>query len=342
MPVQSQNPLPQINRFLAGLITNRNPIDTPFSIVGLNIVQHHDALIDGLNMEISAYNTLIRRPGFVPFQTQPAQAREMFNYKDLSGNLSLFYDVAGDLYQGATKVSGSVTGTAIWSTVAAGNFMYAVNGKTALRVNNTALTTSVPMGIGSPQQPPKTTVNTQSKPYFTSAFIPTGDTIAGLMVVTDGNNDRILTITINSGSVHFNVQYTGNVISPNDNYTETNVQTQTGTAPNTTTTNLVTDTTGYTGTLAGTGITNGVVAYYPTQGLSTIDFDYAFTGSMTLSQLVTIINAISFTITAANIPASATNLLTVFVQATLLTGMVASSLYPDTAAQAITLTSNGK
>lgn len=338
----TQSSLPAINRFIAGWITNRNPIFTPFSIVGLNMIQHHDALTDGLNTELSVTNTLIRRPGFTSFLNFSATPRDFFSYKDLTGAISLFFDVGGDLYQGTTQVSGSVNGSTLWSVAPAGNFLYAVNGKTALRIDHDALTSGVPMGIASPTVPPRLSVNTSNTPYFTSSFIPTDDEINGLLVCVDGNNNRQVAILIETGVVHFSVQYTGNVIAEDNKYTQVTSQTQTGTDPNTTTTDVVTSTSGYTGTATGTGITNGQVAYYPSQGLSTLDFDYAFSGTMTLSQLVNIINAVDVTFSAPNIPASATSLLRVFVKALLLTGKVASTLYPDTDAQAIQLTTNGK
>lgn len=334
--------LPQISRFLAGLVTNRNPLFTPFSVLGMNIIRHSDALIDGENMEVTAYDTLARRPGFSVFLSGFSEVvNDFFQYKDLDGNISLFYDVDGDLYNGTTKVANSLNGSP-WTVVAAGNFVYAANGKNAIRLKNDSLTVAGPIGIGALQSPPAIKITTAAKQYFLSSFIPTDDTISGLLVIEDGNNSRQLTITINTASVHFNVTYSGNAITPNQKYTETTIQTQSGTAPNTTTTDDVTDSTGYTGTASGTGITNGAVAYFPNTGISTLDFDMAYTGAMTLSQLATLINSAAPTISAASIPSSATSLLTIFASATLVTGMVASNLYPDTAAQAISIFNNGK
>jgi len=51
MAQPNQFTLPAISRFLVGLVTQRNPIDTPFTLQGLNVVQHHDALYAGSNME---------------------------------------------------------------------------------------------------------------------------------------------------------------------------------------------------------------------------------------------------------------------------------------------------
>lgn len=341
MPVQSQTPLPSITRFIAGMVTNRNPIDTPFSVVGLNMVQHHDALADGLNTEISTANTLIRRPGFSVFLPTTQTPREFLQYKDLNGNITLFYDQAGVLMQGASVADGNV-GPSIWSMAAAGNFVYAVNGAVAVRFNNTALTTPIPMGIAPLQQPPKINIFTPSTPYFLSSFIPTGDQINGLLTVSDTNGERLLTITIGTTAVHFNVTFSGNQINTNLNYTTVNTQTQTGTPPNDVTTNVITSTSSFTGTAAGSGVTNGAVSYYPNEGISTLDFDMAYSGTMTMAQLVTLINAATVTITAASVPASALKPLAVFTAAVLVSGMVASTLYPDTLAQAISLNWNGK
>lgn len=341
MPSQPQTPLPSITRFVAGLVTNRNPIDTPISVQGMNVIQHHDALCDGLNTELSSYNTLIRRPGFRSFISTSFNPRDFFQYKDLTGAISLFFDEGGRLYQGTNQVSSNV-GPALWSMVPAGNFVYAANGSAAIRLNNTALTTPIQMGIGPLQQPPTISINTPATPYFLSSFIPTGNQINGLMTVSDTNGSRLLTITIGTTAVHFNVTFTGNQINTNDNFSTVNTQTQTGTAPNTVTTNVITNASGYTGTATGAGITNGVVAYYPLQGLSSLDFDMVYAGTMTMAQLVTLINSVALTITAASIPATAKTPLAVFISAVLVNGMVASTLYPDTLATAISLTWNGK
>jgi hypothetical protein len=80
--------LPSITRFLAGLITNRNPVDTPFSMVQTHSILHYDALNAGLNTEVSAYNTVQRRPGWIEFLS--GTAKDVFQYKDLTGAISLF------------------------------------------------------------------------------------------------------------------------------------------------------------------------------------------------------------------------------------------------------------
>jgi hypothetical protein len=58
-----------IDRFIAGLHTNRAAISTPFRSSFGHVIEYRDALIDGLNVEISPANTLVRRPGWSSYNT---------------------------------------------------------------------------------------------------------------------------------------------------------------------------------------------------------------------------------------------------------------------------------
>jgi hypothetical protein len=60
-----------IPSFHSGLYTQRNPIFTPLSAMGLQMVSRYDTLWDGLNMELSNASTLQRRPGFPVFCSTP-------------------------------------------------------------------------------------------------------------------------------------------------------------------------------------------------------------------------------------------------------------------------------
>src|ERR1700757_1108880 len=91
--------LPSITRFLVGLVTNRNPVDTPFSLQGLNTIPHHDVLSDGLNTEVSAYDTMQRRPGWVSFLS--GATVDTFQYKDLNGNIFILRDTGSALVSGS-------------------------------------------------------------------------------------------------------------------------------------------------------------------------------------------------------------------------------------------------
>lgn len=53
-----------INQWVTGLVTQRSPLFVPQSAMGLQVLARHDALIDGLNCEISRLMTIQRRPGF--------------------------------------------------------------------------------------------------------------------------------------------------------------------------------------------------------------------------------------------------------------------------------------
>jgi hypothetical protein len=56
-----------INRWWSGLVTQRSPLYTPVSALGLQIIARHDTLADGLNTELTDNTTVARRPGFPAF-----------------------------------------------------------------------------------------------------------------------------------------------------------------------------------------------------------------------------------------------------------------------------------
>ncbi len=70
MARQKPEPGLSITRFFTGLVTQRSPLNTPFTYGGLQLIQRNDALISGLNIEISNNYTLQRRGGFPRFCTQ--------------------------------------------------------------------------------------------------------------------------------------------------------------------------------------------------------------------------------------------------------------------------------
>lgn len=74
--VQQPSPI-YINRFITGLNTNRSPLITPFSTVGLSMITRTDALIDGLNIELTPQMTLARRPGTLLFFPSGLSAGEV-------------------------------------------------------------------------------------------------------------------------------------------------------------------------------------------------------------------------------------------------------------------------
>src|SRR6185312_5195979 len=53
-----------ITRWTTGLVTNRAATSMPFRRSYGALIQYYDALIGGLNIELSPENTLVRRPGW--------------------------------------------------------------------------------------------------------------------------------------------------------------------------------------------------------------------------------------------------------------------------------------
>jgi hypothetical protein len=304
-------------------VTNRNPVDTPFSLQGLNTIPHHDALNDGLNTEVSSYDTMQRRPGWVSFLA--GTTVDTFQYKDLNGNIFLLRDTGSALVQGSTTFQSNSAGAGAWSVAGRGNFLYGTNNVDKIRINDTgsALGTVYPWGQTSPQTVPTLTLSSLGFFNAVTGFIPTADVVGGSLVITDPSNFRQLEITVNPSSIHFNVTYTGNPISPNLNYTQVTTETVV-TGPPKITTDVVTSTSGYQDIITSAGISNGILRYFPSTGVSTLDFDVGFGGSITLSALSTIINtqaAVNWPGKAINVPFVNAQLLSIFTSTTIVAGL---------------------
>lgn len=86
-----------INRFLTGLNTQRSPLVTPFSYAGLTKIDRLDALIDGLNIELSNSGTLQRRPGFSKYSPNALNAgevpRNVYSWRDANGTIRTVFDL---------------------------------------------------------------------------------------------------------------------------------------------------------------------------------------------------------------------------------------------------------
>jgi hypothetical protein len=281
--------LVSITQFLGGLITNRSPVYTPTQTTATGAKIHDfSVLSDGLNTEISPNQTIIRRPGWRLFNSNTAV--DTLHFKDLNGTINLYQDTGVSLKQNTTTVfSYSGGARSPLSMVTRGNFAYATNGVDARRLNSAAPATAIQFGLNAPTTPPTVTLQSLNLFNAVTGFIPSADIISGVLQVVDGHGSRTLTITVNPSAVHFNVTYTANAISPNQSFTTVTSQTQTGTVPNTITTDVVTNVSGYSATITGAGISSGLMQYFPSTGISTLDFDVAATG-MTLSALSTIIN----------------------------------------------------
>ena len=100
---QAKTPEPLLLPFFtAGLFLNRSPLFNALSSVGIQFVTRHDALIDGVNIEVTDRLTLQRRPGFVKYCTQQLQAGEKVNQfysvRNLSGTVTPMVDTNLALY----------------------------------------------------------------------------------------------------------------------------------------------------------------------------------------------------------------------------------------------------
>lgn len=78
-----------LNRFMTGLYSQRSPLFTPMSTMGLQVIQRMDSLWDGENTDISHSMTLIRRPGFGTYCSQQLTAgdypQKYFSFKNTAG-----------------------------------------------------------------------------------------------------------------------------------------------------------------------------------------------------------------------------------------------------------------
>lgn len=86
--LSSQDPALSIDFFNSGFFSYRNPLFAPFKSYGVNLVQLHDSLIDGSNMEVSDKLQVSRRAGFSIFCAQPLPDGEVVNEFYSSRNLN--------------------------------------------------------------------------------------------------------------------------------------------------------------------------------------------------------------------------------------------------------------
>lgn len=128
-------PVLSVTRFFTGLVSNRSPLNTPFAYAGLNMIQRNDALIDGLNTEISNKNTLIRRPGFPRFCSSAFGANEFplsFYSARINGQVVDFVDTNLAVYtfttSGKTLLFTKSAGSGQTFFKAVGNILYFANG----------------------------------------------------------------------------------------------------------------------------------------------------------------------------------------------------------------------
>jgi hypothetical protein len=79
-----------INRWYSGEYSQRSPLFTPMSSMGLQIIQRMDTLWAGNDMDVSHQMTLIRRPGFSRYSSTSlgtSYPQKYFSFKNTAGNI---------------------------------------------------------------------------------------------------------------------------------------------------------------------------------------------------------------------------------------------------------------
>lgn len=157
-----------VNRFWTGLITNRSPLFTPISPLGLQIIQRQDVLWDGSNVMLTPHYTVKRRYGHTKLCTQSFGASEwpltMFTFEDLSGTLHKLVDTQTNIYSytgsALTSIYSKAANAGQSSFVEVANTLYWCDGKNAKKWDGTTVTN---MGIATPTVAP-TAVNAAITP----------------------------------------------------------------------------------------------------------------------------------------------------------------------------------
>jgi hypothetical protein len=150
-----------------GLYTQRSPLYTPISSMGMQIISRYDTLWAGVNMELSLSNTLVRRPGFPVFCSQNVGAQfpmAFYAFKDLSGNIYPIVDFQDNICSftptALTEITGKSEGAGQTSFQTVGNTLYMVDGVDSLQWLDGAAV--IPIGIAVPLTVPVVTTGTGS------------------------------------------------------------------------------------------------------------------------------------------------------------------------------------
>lgn len=143
-----------IAQWHSGLYTQRSPIYTPLSAMGLQMVSRYDTLWDGLNMELSNSCTLVRRPGFPAFCSTELGSSSyplaFYSFKNLSGTINLLMDAPDAVYSFTSTSLTSLftkTTTAQTSFQTVASTVYMVDGTDAQKWDGTTVSG---MGISTP------------------------------------------------------------------------------------------------------------------------------------------------------------------------------------------------
>lgn len=160
-----------IQRWYSGLFTNRNQLVTPIAVQGMHVIEKYDTLIDGLNMELSPRNTVVRRPGW-SVQSSAAVANPLgFNsFRNIAGSVFPLVDTATKVQTfGPSSVTdlftkGGGAGKTRFQTV--GNYVYMVDGVDEKSWDGSTVRN---MGVIAPTGAPVVAINVNQGPPPSSA-----------------------------------------------------------------------------------------------------------------------------------------------------------------------------
>lgn len=147
-----------INKWWTGIYSNRSPLFTPVSALGIQLIARQDALWEGLNVMITPRYSLQRRYGFLRACSVAFGANEWpltyFSFQNLSGTVDTLVDTQTNVY---TFTSGGKTSIYTKNTTQqssfndVGNILYWCDGTVAKKWDGTTVTN---MGIVAPATAP--------------------------------------------------------------------------------------------------------------------------------------------------------------------------------------------
>jgi len=135
-----------INRWITGLYVQRSPLVAPVSYIGQQQIIRHDALIDGLNMELKNDFTIRRRPGTSKYSTvQLANdeiIRSFYSFRDVTNSVRIVADtdkkVSAFTTSARTDLYSPTTGRV--SFVNQAGYLYFTDGGNNKKWNGTTVT----------------------------------------------------------------------------------------------------------------------------------------------------------------------------------------------------------
>lgn len=216
-----------INRFDIGLVSNRDPLHAPVAYNGAGPYVAGDALIDGLNVEISNNNTIVRRPGFPTYCSSaiPSGTPLAFAQKRAGGATVLFLDTTTDVFKFTSSAITSIytKGTTAQSYFQqAGSHYFWADGTNARRlIDNTS---TYKWGIAAPDTAPNTANIAASG--FNSWAANTFYNASLLIYDSNGNLQKLTT----SGTTNGAAEPTWSLVTGNTTADGTAVWTNQGTA----------------------------------------------------------------------------------------------------------------